>query len=394
MEKTKQLAIDNRDYVIGMRRYFHQNPEESTKEYGTSKRVCEELKKMGLEPVVMGSMGTGVMCDIIGDRPGKTILLRADMDALSVEELNEEPYRSTVSGVMHACGHDGHTASLLGAAKVLLECREEIKGCVRLLFQPAEEVGTGAKDMIEAGCLKGVDACVGIHLWSGIPSGTISVEAGPRMAAANLFRYRIKGKPGHGALPHQGVDAGLASSAAHLNLQSVISREFTAFEPIVITVGRIECGTRFNVIADEAMLEGTMRCFNPQAFRHDIPNAMHRVVEGTARAYACEVSEQYTFELTLPCNNPEKASNRGRSTVLKLFGTDGIGTQPPVMGGEDFSFIMDKIPDSLMVFTGIADPLKGTDEPHHSGCFKIDEDCLQNSVAFYAQYALDFLNEE
>lgn len=134
MEKTKQLAIDNRDYVIGMRRYFHQNPEESTKEYGTSKRVCEELKKMGLEPVVMGSMGTGVMCDIIGDRPGKTILLRADMDALSVEELNEEPYRSTVSGVMHACGHDGHTASLLGAAKVLLECREEIKGCVRLLL--------------------------------------------------------------------------------------------------------------------------------------------------------------------------------------------------------------------------------------------------------------------
>ncbi len=393
MEKTMQLAIENKEYVIGMRRHFHQNPEPSEQEVNTSKRVFEELTNMGLAPQVVGKLGTGIMCDIKGGQPGKTIALRADMDALSVQELNEDSYRSTVDGMMHACGHDGHTATLLGAAKVLLACRDQIKGCVRLLFQPAEEVATGAKDMIDAGCLDGVDATMGIHLWSEIPSGTISVDAGPRMAAANWFKYRIKGKPGHGALPHQGIDAGLAASAAALNLQTVVSREFPAMEPIVITIGHIESGTRFNVIAADALLEGTVRCFNSEAFKHGIPAAMRRIIEGTAEAYRCELYDEYVFEATLPCNNPEASANRAAATVTKLLGSQGLCKLPPMMGGEDYSFMMDKVPDSLIAFVGIGNPEKGTDEPHHSGCFKIDEDCLQNSVAFYAQYALDFLNE-
>ena len=393
MEKTMQLAIENKEYVIGMRRHFHQNPEPSEQEVNTSRRVVDELTKMGLEPQVVGKLGTAVMCDIKGGQPGRTIALRADMDALSVQELNEDSYKSTVDGMMHACGHDGHTATLLGAAKVLLECRDQIKGCVRLLFQPAEEVATGAKDMIEAGCLDGVDATMGIHLWSEIPSGTISVDAGARMAAANWFKYRIKGKPGHGALPHQGIDAGLAASAAALNLQSVVSREFPASEPIVVTIGHIESGTRFNVIAADALLEGTVRCFNSEAFKHGIPDAMRRIIEGTAEAYRCELYDEYIFEATLPCNNPEASAARAASAVRKLLGDEGICKLPPMMGGEDYSFMMDKVPDSLIAFVGIGDPGKGTNEPHHSGCFKIDEDCLQNSVAFYAQYALDFLNE-
>lgn len=393
MEKVMELALENKDYVIGMRRHFHRHPELSEQEFATSRRVFEELQAMGLEPRIVGSFGTGVLCDIHGRGPGKTIALRADMDALSVQELNEVSYRSSVDGLMHACGHDGHTASLLGAAKVLTACRDQFCGTVRLLFQPAEETGTGAKDMVESGCLEGVDAALGIHLWSGVKSGTISVEAGPRMAAANMFRYRIAGKPGHGALPHQGVDAGLAASAAVLNLQSLVSREFPASEPVVITVGHIQCGTRFNVIAADATLEGTMRCYNVDYFLHDIPQAMHRVVEATAAAYRCEVTETYVYDAMLPCNNPEKAAARGAAAVKKLLGEQGLGQQPPMMGGEDFSYMMHAVPDSLLAFVGIGDPEKGTDEPHHSGCFRIDEDCLQNSVAFYAQYAMDFLNE-
>lgn len=393
MENVMELAIKTKDYIIEMRRHFHQNPEPSGQEINTSKRVCEELKSMGLTPRVIGNIGTGVICDIVGNHPGKTIALRADMDALSVQELNDCSYKSTVEGLMHACGHDGHTASLLGTAKVLMALKDQINGTVRLMFQPSEETGTGALDIMDAGCLEGVDATLGIHLWSALPSGTISVEAGPRMAAANWFKYRLKGKPGHGALPHQGIDAGLAASAAALNLQSVVSREFPATEPLVITIGRIETGTRFNVIASEALLEGTMRCFNSKAFRQDVPEAMHRVVRGTAEAYRCEVTETYVFEATLPCNNPEHAADRAATTIKKLLGEQGIGKLSPEMGGEDYSYMMDKIPDSLIAFVGIGCHEKGTDEPHHSGKFQIDEDCLQNSVAFYAQYAIDYLNE-
>ena len=315
------------------------------------------------------------------------------MDALNVQELIDCPFKSETDGLMHACGHDGHTASLLGAAKILVSRRDQFPGTVRLIFQPAEELGTGADDMVKAGCLEGVDAALGIHLWSGVKSGTISVEAGPRMAAANWFRYRLKGKGGHGARPHQGVDAALAAAASVVNLQSVVSREFPADEPVVITVGHIETGTRFNVIAPEAMFEGTMRCYNVQGFLHDIPQAMHRVVENTAAAYRCQVTEKYVYDAMLPCNNPEQASARGTAAVRKILGEEGIGRIEPMMGGEDFSYMMHEVPDSLLAFVGIGDSEKGTDEPHHSGRFQIDEDCLKNSVAFYAQYAVDYLNE-
>ncbi|MBQ3077360.1 MAG: amidohydrolase, partial [Clostridia bacterium] len=243
MQKTMELALAYKEQTIALRREFHQNPEPSGEEFETCRRVVEELEKLGLSPRVV--CGTGVVADIEGPAPGKTIALRADMDALSVQELHPDlPYRSRRDGLMHACGHDGHTATLLTAARILCACREQIRGTVRLLFQPAEEIGVGAKQMIEAGLLDGVDATFAIHLWSGVPSGTVSVEAGPRMAAANYFQYKILGKPGHGGLPQQGVDAGLAAAAVVLNLQSLVSREYTPLQPLVITVGQIHSGTR------------------------------------------------------------------------------------------------------------------------------------------------------
>ena len=393
METFMEQAVREREYTIELRRYFHRHPELGGEEFNTSKRVAEELKKVGGRHGVGRPARARMNGDSPGCGPGATLGLRADMAAVSVQEQLDCRVKSETDGRVHACGHDGHTACLLGAAKIVVSRRDQFPGTVRLIFQPAEELGTGADDMVKAGCLEGVDAALGIHLWSGVKSGTISVEAGPRMAAANWFRYRLKGKGGHGARPHQGVDAALAAAASVVNLQSVVSREFPADEPVVITVGHIETGTRFNVIAPEAMFEGTMRCYNVQGFLHDIPQAMHRVVENTAAAYRCQVTEKYVYDAMLPCNNPDQASARGTAAVKKILGEAGIGRIEPMMGGEDFSYMMHEVPDSLLAFVGIGDPEKGTDEPHHSGRFQIDEDCLKNSVAFYAQYAVDYLNE-
>ena len=392
MEKTMQLAMENKDYIVEMRRHFHSHPEASEHEVNTSKRIFEELEKMGLEPKMVCSSGTGVMCDIKGKGPGKTIALRADMDALSVQELNDVPYKSTVAGVMHACGHDAHTATLLGAAKILTACRDDFNGTVRLLFQPAEETGYGAKAMIEDGCLDGVDATMGTHVNPSIKAGTFSVEAGPRLAAATWFKYRFIGKPGHGAQPHQGVDAGLAACAAALDLQHVVSREFPADQPLVITIGKIEAGTRFNVIAAEATLEGTVRCYDPDIFRA-VPASMERVVKSVADAYRCQLVVEKHDAVTMPCYNPDAPTLRGQATVKKLFGEEGLAHVPASMGGEDYSFMMDKVADSLFINVGTGNAEKGCCEPNHSGRFNVDEDALPGASAVYAQYAMDYLNE-
>ena len=392
MEKTMQLAMENKDYIVEMRRHFHSHPEASEHEVNTSKRIFEELEKMGLEPKMVCSSGTGVMCDIKGKGPGKTIALRADMDALSVQELNDVPYKSTVDGMMHACGHDAHTATLLGAAKILTACRDDFNGTVRLLFQPAEETGYGAKAMIEDGCLDGVDATMGTHVNPSIKAGTFSVEAGPRLAAATWFKYRFIGKPGHGAQPHQGVDAGLAACAAALDLQHVVSREFPADQPLVITIGKIEAGTRFNVIAAEATLEGTVRCYDPDIFRA-VPASMARVVKSVADAYRCQLVVEKHDAVTMPCYNPDAPTLRGQATVKKLFGEEGLAHVPASMGGEDYSFMMDKVADSLLINVGTGNAEKGCCEPNHSGRFNVDEDALPGASAVYAQYAMDYLNE-
>ena len=392
MEKTMQLAMENKDYIVEMRRHFHSHPEASEHEVNTSKRIFEELEKMGLEPKMVCSSGTGVMCDIKGKGPGKTIALRADMDALSVQELNDVPYKSTVDGMMHACGHDAHTATLLGAAKILTACRDDFNGTVRLLFQPAEETGYGAKAMIEDGCLDGVDATMGTHVNPSIKAGTFSVEAGPRLAAATWFKYRFIGKPGHGAQPHQGVDAGLAACAAALDLQHVVSREFPADQPLVITIGKIEAGTRFNVIAAEATLEGTVRCYDPDIFRA-VPASMERVVKSVADAYRCQLVVEKHDAVTMPCYNPDAPTLRGQATVKKLFGEEGLAHVPASMGGEDYSFMMDKVADSLFINVGTGNAEKGCCEPNHSGRFNVDEDALPGASAVYAQFAMYYMTE-
>jgi amidohydrolase len=386
--QTKILANKYKQYVIEMRREFHKHPEPSLKEFRTARRVKEELEKMGIP--CFSVAGTGVVGIIEGAGPGRTIALRADMDALELCEKNDIDYKSVNEGYMHGCGHDGHTAMLLGAAKILNELKSTFNGKVKLLFQPAEELAQGAQMMVAEGVMDGVDEVFGMHLWSGLQSGKVSVDPGPRLAATDLFKITVKGKGGHGSMPHQGVDAVVAASAVVMNLQSLVSREISPLESAVVSVGVFKAGTRFNVIASEAVLEGSTRCFNKE-IREGFPAMIERVAKNTAASYRAEAELEYTFS-TPPNINDENGSRRAAGTVEKLLGREGVVSMEKATGGEDFAFFLEKAP-GVLAFLGAGNSQKQADYPHHHERFNIDEDALEIGVALYAQYAIDYLNE-
>ena len=385
---VKALAKNVKDYVIDLRREFHMYPERSGEEFRTSQRVKEELDKLGIPYTTAG--GTGVIGIIKGEKPGKTVALRADMDALEVYEKNDIPYKSKTDGLMHACGHDGHTAMLLGAAKVLSMIKNELKGSVKLFFQPAEETAQGALKMIDDGVMEGVDSVFAIHLWSGLPMGKISVEAGPRMAAVDVFDITVSGKGGHGSAPHEGVDALVAASDIVMALQTIVSRELSPLEPVVVTVGKLVAGTRFNVLASEAKLEGTNRYFNPK-IKDVLPQAIERMAKNVAAGYRAEAHLNYQFATSPVINDPECSALATRA-VEKILGKDGLIEYEKVMGGEDFAEFLKKAPGALAL-VGIGNEEKKTTYPHHHPNFNIDEDALEIGVALYVQYALDYLNQ-
>ncbi len=385
---VKALAKNVKDYVIDLRREFHMYPERSGEEFRTSQRVKEELDKLGIPYTTAG--GTGVIGIIKGEKPGKTVALRADMDALEVYEKNDIPYKSKTDGLMHACGHDGHTAMLLGAAKVLSMIKNELKGCVKLFFQPAEEIAQGALKMIDDGAMEGVDSVFAIHLWSGLPMGKISVEAGPRMAAVDVFDITVNGKGGHGSAPHEGVDALVAASDIVMALQTIVSRELSPLEPVVVTVGKLVAGTRFNVLASEAKLEGTNRYFNPK-IKDVLPQAIERMAKNVAAGYRAEAHLNYQFATSPVINDPECSALATRA-VEKILGKDGLIEYEKVMGGEDFAEFLKEAPGALAL-VGIGNEKKQTTYPHHHPNFNLDEDALEIGVALYVQYALDYLNQ-
>lgn len=385
---VRALVKNVKDYVIDLRREFHMYPERSGEEFRTSKRVKEELDKLGIPYTTAG--GTGVIGIIKGEKPGKTVALRADMDALEVYEKNDIPYKSKTDGLMHACGHDGHTAMLLGAAKVLSMIKNELKGSVKLFFQPAEETAQGALKMIDDGVMEGVDSVFAIHLWSGLPMGKISVEAGPRMAAVDVFDITVSGKGGHGSAPHEGVDALVAASDIVMALQTIVSRELSPLEPVVVTVGKLVAGTRFNVLASEAKLEGTNRYFNPK-IKDVLPQAIERMAKSVAAGYRAEAHLNYQFATSPVINDPE-CSALAKRAVEKILGKDGLIEYEKVMGGEDFAEFLKKAPGALAL-VGIGNEEKKTTYPHHHPNFNIDEDALEIGVALYVQYALDYLNQ-
>ena len=387
---VKDITKKYKDYIIEKRRYFHMNPEPSFNEYNTSKVVQEELKKLEIPFEIFAK--TGIIATIKGKNPGKTVLLRADMDALEVCEKNNVSYKSQKEGLMHACGHDGHIAMLLGAAHVLNEIKNDISGEIKLFFQPAEEIAKGAKAVIEESKITdSIDAAFAIHLWQGIPVGKISLESGARMAAADLFSIKVKGKSGHGSMPHETIDAVVVASAIVMNLQHLVSRNTNPLDTLVVTVGKLTAGTRHNIIAGEALLEGTIRSFSDEVWKK-VPEQIERVVKNTAAAYNAE-AEIDLVRATPPLVNNQDISDILKASAEKLYGEEVVTKYEKTPGGEDFAYFTQVVPGAL-AFVGIRNDEKGINSPHHNETFDMDEEALEMGANLYAQFAIDFLNSE
>ncbi len=382
MADIKALAHEVFPYVVEMRRDFHRNPEPSFEEFRTTDRIAEELDKMGIpyrrfEP-------SGLVGDIVGGKPGKCIFLRADIDALSVKEESGVEFASEREGFMHACGHDTHAAMLLGAAKVLNSIRDELCGSVKVLFQPAEELAMGAKHIIAQGAIEGADAGFGMHIFAQMPVGQLGITSGVIHPAADYYKLDVHGVTSHGALPDEGVDATVAAAAIVMNLQTISSREFSPLEPVVVTVGTLHSGQRFNVISNHAELEGTVRLFNEE-LHQKIPGMMARIAENTAAAFRCTAELDYQFKSDMLVND-EAMTELARGAALKVAGEEHIAPIRRSMGGEDFSAYTHIVPCAFVALGG------GGEAPQHSEKFCIDESAFETGVAMYAQVAVDFLN--
>ena len=382
MADIKALAHEVFPYVVEMRRDFHRNPEPSFEEFRTTDRIAEELDKMGIpyrrfEP-------SGLVGDIVGGKPGKCIFLRADIDALSVKEESGVEFASEREGFMHACGHDTHAAMLMGAAKVLNSIKDELCGTVKVLFQPAEELAMGAKHIIAQGAIEGADAGFGMHIFAQMPVGQLGITSGVIHPAADYYKLDVHGVTSHGALPDEGVDATVAAAAIVMNLQTISSREFSPLEPVVVTVGTLHSGQRFNVISNHAELEGTVRLFNEE-LHQKIPGMMARIAENTAAAFRCTAELDYQFKSDMLVND-EAMTELARGAALKVAGEEHIAPIRRSMGGEDFSAYTHIVPCAFVALGG------GGEAPQHSEKFCIDESAFETGVAMYAQVAVDFLN--
>ncbi|HAW44934.1 MAG TPA: amidohydrolase [Sutterella sp.] len=384
----ESLAKRHNDYQIEMRRYFHAHPEPSRQEKETSKRIGEELTAMGVKWEKAGT-GYGIVATIDGNAPGKTFMLRADMDALEVLEDTGAPYASVNKGYMHACGHDCHISMLLTAAKILNEIRSEFKGRVKLAFQPAEEVAWGARDFIDAGVLDDVAACFGIHVWSDFDAGQVSIKPGPRMASADMFDIKVHGKAGHGSQPHQTVDAVVVASAIVQNLQTIVSREVAPNETCVVSVGKIESGTRFNIIAGEAYLLGTTRCFSREV-RNELEGQITRIAQGVASAYRATAEVNYTYMLGPTINDPE-VTDFAQKAARAVFGENFQASYEFTMGAEDFSEYGLKVPSAIALL-GVRNEACGSIWPQHSNHYCVDESVLVKGALLHAMTAVNFLN--
>ena len=371
--------------AIAWRRHLHTNPELSFEEHETTRYIEQALAEIGgLE--VERLTETGVVARLYGARPGKTLALRADIDALPITEETNLEFTSTRPGAMHACGHDGHTAMLLAAAKVLVGRRDELAGEVRFLFQPAEEVPPGgARAFVEAGVMDGVDLIVGAHLFSTVEVGKIAAPVGPMTAAADIWDAEVQGKGGHAAMPHQAVDPIVVASEVVLAFQQLVSRSVDPMKPAVVSVTRFEGGTAHNVIPEAVKLAGTVRTFDPEV-RAAVRAGMERVLRGVTEAHGAGYSFEYV-EGYDPVINDAEAAELVRAAAVAELGEDVLVEQPPIMGGEDFSAYLSHAPG---VFFVVGAGEKGW-TPHHHPRFTIDENAFRNGIAVFVRTALDYL---
>lgn len=371
----KQQLFEKLDYafeeMLVIRRHLHMHPEVSFQETNTAKYIQDYYANLGIE-FAPNIGGNGVVARVKGVLPGKTVAIRADFDALPIQDEKDVSYKSTVPGVMHACGHDGHTASLLVLGKTLFEMREQLSGEYVLIHQHAEEYAPGgAKPMIEAGCLEGVDAIFGTHLWSLTPPGTIEYRVGPVMAAADRFEITIQGRGGHGASPHQTKDSIVIGAQLVTNLQQIVSRRVSPVESAVLSVGSFVAHNAFNVIADSAKLIGTVRTFNPEV-RDLMEKELERVIKGTCLANDCTYEFLYERGYSAVVNH-EVETILLKDVAENVPGVNVVRETEQHMGGEDFAFYLEKVPGTFF-FTG-AQP-QGDVYPHHHPKFDFDESAM------------------
>ncbi len=378
-------------YTQDLRRDFHAHPELGFHEIRTSGIVARELTSFGLD-VQTGVGGTGVVAQLKGPKPGKVVLARADMDALPIHEETGAIYTSKNAGIMHACGHDAHTAILLTVAKLLTAQRDHLSGTVKFMFQPAEEGMGGAEKMIEAGVLQKpkVDVALALHVWNEKPLGWIGITSGPVMASAEIFKIKIHGKGGHGALPHLAVDPLLAAAQIISALQGIVSRKISPLQTAVVSVCTIHGGDAFNVIPAEVEMTGTIRTFETDVRTLVLEN-FERIVHSVANGMGCQVDVQVD-KLTLAAINHPAVTARVQDVARNLFNSYEIETNFRTMGSEDFSYIQEKVP-GCFIFIGSANHEKGLDAGHHHPKFDIDEAVLPQGAAFMAAAIMDLLKD-
>lgn len=390
MEKLFTLLDANYNEMVGIRRHLHEYPELSFEEVETPSYIATFHRGLG-HVVREGVGGRGVVAILRGGKPGKTVALRADFDALAIQEENDVPYKSKIAGKMHACGHDGHTATLLGLAKALNAMRDQLEGTIVFIHQHAEEVAPGgAKPMIEDGCLEGVDVIFGTHLWAPTPLGEILVKDGAIMAAADKVEITVQGKGGHGAEPHHSIDAVTLASQFVVNAQQLVSRRIDPLKSAVLTIGHFEAINPFNVIADRVVLAGTIRTFEEEV-RVQMEQELEAVLNATCLAFGASYEYRYTRGYP-PVYNHQRETEFLAQLASTVPGVDQVITCPPFMIGEDFAYYLEKVPGTFF-FTGAKKPEWETAYPHHHAHFDFDERAMLIAAKTLGKATLTYLKE-
>lgn len=416
-EKILKEAKEIEKEIIEHRRKIHKNPELAHKEFETTEYISKKLKEfrvnhekgIGTKKIIQEEMNrikepfndnygpTGVIATIEGKNSSKTVALRADIDALPVRETddpdhqpNKEGFRSKNDGLMHACGHDTHIAMLLGAAKILKNHKEDLKGNVKLIFQPAEEVGTGANLVIKSGALKNVNAIFGLHIWSPFKAGKIEVNEGPMMASADVLEMKVEGGGGHGSSPWKTKDPLSVSTDIVNQIYKMMNRETDARDPTVVSICQFNSGSAFNVIPDSAKMRGTIRTFDPEV-RKEIIERMREIGNSLTDLHNLNFTLEAKPSIKLPVINSEQETQLFKDTAEKIFNEKEVSKGEPVMGAEDFAYYQDKIPGSFL-FLGAGE--ENTDKPHHKPNFDINESILYKGAALHTLNAINYLKSQ
>ncbi len=382
-----ELIYKAEKWAIGLRQDFHRWPELGNEEYHTSERVLSELSSLGIETERL--LPTGIL-GTIRKRPEKrTVALRADLDALPVQEVVNLPFTSERKGIMHACGHDVHTAVLLGTAMVLSEIQDEINGNVKFIFQPAEETTGGAKRMIRKGCLEPkTDYILGLHVKPDLPAGTIGIKYGKVHAASDMFKITVKGKHSHGAYPEMGIDSIAAASQIVTGIQSIVSRNISPLNSAVITVGSIHGGTAVNLISDSVVLEGTLRSLDPWS-RDLLKERLKEMAQFTAKAYGARAEVKYKKGYPVLMNDNLVVEAVKNTAICDTSIEKVVEIKEPTMGVEDFSYYLEKVPGA---FFFLGSGYKGREnEGIHSGGFEVDEKCIGIGIQLFVMAVMKLL---